>query len=181
MGLTVSRSHCVTESRLSEAGGPLDAVFLHDHGRNAVVTPGASMRAGSMDEKAIKRAALLTLRRALRERFPPGVERTRWLRWAARAAKSLTPAQLVPLPTGRASSFERVYRDAIFLEGVICGLFHFRAPAQRLGGLLMSTVHRPQAPARSSSSLRGSRNGLTTASRIDELLPHRWQPQPGTH
>jgi hypothetical protein len=41
-----------------------------------------------MDERAIRRAALLTLRRAIVERFPPGPERTWWLRWAARVAKS---------------------------------------------------------------------------------------------
>jgi len=37
--------------------------------------------AAGMDSKAIKRAALMTLRRAMLERFPPGRERTAWLRW----------------------------------------------------------------------------------------------------
>ena len=37
--------------------------------------------AGGMDEKAIRRAALLTLRRAILTRFPPGHERRAWLRW----------------------------------------------------------------------------------------------------
>ena len=36
-----------------------------------------------MDEKAIRRAALITLRRAICERFPPGRERRAWLRWLA--------------------------------------------------------------------------------------------------
>jgi hypothetical protein len=34
-----------------------------------------------MDERAIRRAALITLRRAILERFPPGLERRTWLRW----------------------------------------------------------------------------------------------------
>jgi hypothetical protein len=37
--------------------------------------------AGGMDEKAIRQAALITLRRAILERFPPGRERIAWLRW----------------------------------------------------------------------------------------------------
>jgi hypothetical protein len=32
-----------------------------------------------MDAKAIRRAALITLRRAILERFPPGRERRAWL------------------------------------------------------------------------------------------------------
>ena len=36
---------------------------------------------GGMDGKAIRRAALVTLRRAILERFLPGAERTAWLRW----------------------------------------------------------------------------------------------------
>ena len=36
-----------------------------------------------MDEKAIRRAALVTLQRAILERFPPGPERRAWLRWLA--------------------------------------------------------------------------------------------------
>ena len=37
--------------------------------------------AASMDERAIRRAALVTVRRAILERFPPGRERRAWLRW----------------------------------------------------------------------------------------------------
>jgi len=37
-------------------------------------------QAGGMDEKAIGRAALITLRRAICVRFPPGRERRAWLR-----------------------------------------------------------------------------------------------------
>jgi hypothetical protein len=39
-----------------------------------------------MDEKAIRRAALVTVRRAILERFPPGPERETWLRWAEQIA-----------------------------------------------------------------------------------------------
>ena len=39
--------------------------------------------AGTVDEKTIQRAALITLRRAICERFPPGRERRAWLTWAA--------------------------------------------------------------------------------------------------
>lgn len=39
--------------------------------------------ADAIDAKAIRRAALITLRRAICERFPPGKEQTKWLRWIA--------------------------------------------------------------------------------------------------
>jgi hypothetical protein len=51
-----------------------------------------------MDSKAIKRAALMTLRRAIFERFPPGPTRRAWLRWAERLERSERP--------------DRVWRDA---------------------------------------------------------------------
>lgn len=35
-----------------------------------------------MDSNAVKRAALVTLRRAILKRFPPGRERECWLMWA---------------------------------------------------------------------------------------------------
>jgi hypothetical protein len=37
-----------------------------------------------MDEKALRRAALITLRRAICQRFPRGREREGWLEWAGR-------------------------------------------------------------------------------------------------
>jgi hypothetical protein len=48
--------------------------------------------AGGMDEKAIRRAALLTLRRAICKRFPPGRERRAWLTWAVTACAHLASA-----------------------------------------------------------------------------------------
>jgi hypothetical protein len=39
-----------------------------------------------MDQQALRRAALITLRRAILERFPAGLERTAWLRRAASRA-----------------------------------------------------------------------------------------------
>ena len=44
--------------------------------------------AAVMDEKAIRGAALITLRRSTLKRFPPEPERRAWLRWAAGFAKS---------------------------------------------------------------------------------------------
>jgi hypothetical protein len=56
--------------------------FLADRTRNSVVTPPAGCTTlTGMDEKAIRRAALITLRRATCVRFPPGLERRAWLRW----------------------------------------------------------------------------------------------------
>jgi hypothetical protein len=58
--------------------------------------------AAAMDEKAARRAALVTLRRSIVERFPPEPERRAWLRWAAGLAKSSTPQSiLVPQALGR--------------------------------------------------------------------------------
>jgi hypothetical protein len=37
-----------------------------------------------MEERVIRRAALVTVRRAICERFPPGAERRAWLAWALR-------------------------------------------------------------------------------------------------
>jgi hypothetical protein len=37
-----------------------------------------------MDAKAIRRAALITLRRAICERYAPGAERQAWLAWLER-------------------------------------------------------------------------------------------------
>jgi len=76
-------------SRDRPFGAPPRALFLDDRTRNSVVIAGTSCPMLSvMDERAIRRAVLLTLRRAIVERFPPGPERTWWLRWAARVAKS---------------------------------------------------------------------------------------------
>jgi hypothetical protein len=65
-----------------------------------------------MNEEAIRRAALVTLRRAIQEGFTPGAERTRWLLWAARAAKSSTPSHPILFLTGRAGGVKQAYRDA---------------------------------------------------------------------
>jgi hypothetical protein len=44
----------------------------------------ALYHAGTMDEQAIRRAALVTLSRAIFETFPPGRERQAWLTWLAK-------------------------------------------------------------------------------------------------
>ena len=69
--------------------------------------------AAPVRSKTIRHAALITLRRAICGRFPPGPERTWWLRWAAHAAKPSTVRQRVRFPTERAGRFEQAYRDAI--------------------------------------------------------------------
>ena len=51
--------------------------------------------AGGMDEKAIRRAALITLRRAIYERFPRGPERRAWLGWVQSRADD-TPLAAMP-------------------------------------------------------------------------------------
>jgi hypothetical protein len=52
---------------------PFTFVFLNDHIRNPIVTPAAGCTTlGSMDEKAARCAALMTVRRELLDRFPPG-------------------------------------------------------------------------------------------------------------
>jgi hypothetical protein len=54
-------------------------VFLHTHARNVPVTPAATrIMLGALDKRAIRRAALVTVRRAIVERFPPGPVRERW-------------------------------------------------------------------------------------------------------
>src|ERR1700687_3729047 len=92
-----------------------------------------------MDEQAIRRAALRTLRRAIRERFPQGVERIRWLRWAARVAKSSTPAQLtLPLQYAQAASSGSIVTPSTggphdASSNRILESQHSRTGAQRLG------------------------------------------------
>jgi hypothetical protein len=46
-----------------------------------------------MDERALIRAAQITLRRAILERFPAGRQRTAWLRWL-RARQAERPCLL---------------------------------------------------------------------------------------
>jgi hypothetical protein len=61
--------------------------FLDTHPRNSIVTPArVCTTLAAMDKRAIRRAALVTLRRAICERFAAGAERRAWLRWASRLA-----------------------------------------------------------------------------------------------
>jgi hypothetical protein len=46
-----------------------NASFLDDHRRNSVVTPLAAVRGSTHGREAIRRAALITLRREICERF----------------------------------------------------------------------------------------------------------------
>jgi hypothetical protein len=49
-----------------------------------------------MDAQAIRRAALITLRRAICERFPPGPVREQWLACVARACEEVCAIQCWP-------------------------------------------------------------------------------------
>ena len=66
---------------------------------------GGSATRVTVDEKAIRRAVLITRRRSILKRFRPGPERRVWLRWAAGLAKSQAPSSrpIVIPSTGRAS------------------------------------------------------------------------------
>ena len=58
------------------------AHYLYHRAKFSVVTPLADCTTPAlMDERAILRAAQITLRRAICERFPPGRERRVWLSW----------------------------------------------------------------------------------------------------
>jgi hypothetical protein len=61
----------------------VDSAFLYDRARNSVVTPGCDLYdAALIGKKTIRRTALVAeLSRAIREGYPPGPERERWLRW----------------------------------------------------------------------------------------------------
>jgi len=60
--------------------GPSPGSAFREHRtRFPVVTPAtACTTPPAMDERAIRRAALTTVRRAICERFPPGPERRAW-------------------------------------------------------------------------------------------------------
>jgi hypothetical protein len=64
--------------------------------------------AGPVDEKAVRRAALITLRRAICERFPPGPERRAW-------RSSAEPLNL-GVPGGKRLRGEQVQRIASVTE-----------------------------------------------------------------
>jgi hypothetical protein len=57
-------------------------VFVKDRARFSGVTlPADWMILPRMDERALIRAAYITLRRVILERLPPGAKRRAWLRW----------------------------------------------------------------------------------------------------
>jgi hypothetical protein len=56
-----------------------------------------------MDGRAIRRAALATLRRAIRERFPPGRARRVWLAWAQRVSEPTAVLHYGEATSGRVS------------------------------------------------------------------------------
>jgi hypothetical protein len=48
-----------------------------------------------MNQRALIRAAQITLRRAILQNFPPGAERSAWLRWLRGAPVTEAPAELI--------------------------------------------------------------------------------------
>jgi hypothetical protein len=57
--------------------------------------------ADGMDEKAIRRAALITVHRAIYQRFPPGPERDQWLAWLGAVRDSTARRAPRPWPGHR--------------------------------------------------------------------------------
>jgi hypothetical protein len=63
---------------------PRGSEHVSDRARNAGLTVGAGLcDARPMEEKAVRRAVLVTRRRAILQRFPPGPERAQWLELAS--------------------------------------------------------------------------------------------------
>jgi hypothetical protein len=78
-----------------------------------------------MDEKAIKRVALVTLRRAICERFPPGPERRAWLRWLGapfgwRFVLARNPALAWPRPRHRVTKVTDLPAIRASASGSMC-------------------------------------------------------------
>jgi hypothetical protein len=68
-------------------GGCAISAFPNDRAANAVVTASADCTTlRSMDEEAIRLAAMVTVLRTIENRFPAGRKRTAWLRWFSQAA-----------------------------------------------------------------------------------------------
>jgi hypothetical protein len=95
-------------------------------------------RAGCMHEKAIERAALITLRRAICERFPPEAKHAQWLPWACvqSRAEAAGPA--------RGPSHARRTINPKEAQMTHEGLH----VAQRLGGSLWASPHSRARDAR---------------------------------
>src|SRR5215471_19859 len=91
----------------------LTSVSRHSHQTLGSDAAGRLYDAGTVDEKAIRRAALTTLRRAVCERFPAGREPRGLLTWAATVrARAASVSQPPPprQPCPRTSSTASVAR-----------------------------------------------------------------------
>jgi hypothetical protein len=105
-----------------------------------------------MDARAIQRAALITLRRAICERFPPGRERRAWLAWADRVqgehacGTAWTPWLTVSTMHAKSrevhSQIPRVRSGKLLLDGLTL----HEAPQRRT--LRYSSVHTVTATVR---------------------------------
>jgi hypothetical protein len=58
-----------------------ERISLHSRQKFSSDAGDKPLDAARVDDEAIRRAAFITLRRAICERFPPGAERRAWLRW----------------------------------------------------------------------------------------------------
>ena len=82
---------------------PLDGRVSLRSGQKSDSGPSCKPRdTHGMDDKAIRQAALITLRCAICERFPPGQERRAWLTWDAIVRKRGRP-----VPPSRSASSRR--------------------------------------------------------------------------
>jgi hypothetical protein len=75
-----------------------------------------------MDEKAIQRAATVTLRRAILERFPRGPERQKWLRWLTTKTPPVSRAAL-PHHTSYVKLARELCHETFKLTGVELPIF----------------------------------------------------------
>jgi len=68
-----------------------------------------------MNDKEIRQAALVTLCPAIRQRFPPGPERDRWLQWVDVGAVAGWLDLMYPQDETRQVSHETIYRT-LFIQ-----------------------------------------------------------------
>ena len=87
--LQIHTKHALTRSQI----GHSERASYDPARYSALTTAAARATPVGVDEQAIRRAALVTVRQAILEPFPPGPERSAWLRWAAGLAKKYEAAQ----------------------------------------------------------------------------------------
>jgi hypothetical protein len=76
-----SRCSCVFVRARSGVGGCGAGISAQSHTKLSTDADRELYDSGGMNDEAIRRAALVTLRRAICQHFPPGRELRAWLRW----------------------------------------------------------------------------------------------------